>query len=273
MEPIDAARDPMPEPKEQPTKGLAHLKVTVQHVLNTWPAVLQRQLYLQAMNGSRALREALALTHAAHVHNALQAVLVVDLVREVGVLVLDTDSRTASVARAVMALRSESVLQELRAEYGTFTWRPGTSEAVQKSIHDVLLRQGLEELTSLPDYLKIIEDEVLSNELAKTMRTIRNKAVAHNDVAHDGNDWRMWRIEGVGLTYGQLDEFIDACTRAIDRLSRIVLRQAYAFGDLPGMSRQYADEYIEALVIGLNRQRGIREQRGADGRNGTGVDE
>lgn len=75
------------------------------------------------------------------------------------------------------------------------------------------------------------------------------------------------------MTYGQLDDFIDACTRAIDRLSGIVLREAYAFGDLPSMSRQYVDEYIEALVIGLNRLREIREERRPSGRNSSGVDE
>jgi len=264
----------MSEATEKPTKGLAHLKVMARHILSMWPAVLRRQFYLQAMNGSRELREALAQTHAAHVHNALQTVLVVDLIREVGVLVLDNDPKSASVARAVAALGSESVLQELKADYSRFTFRPGTTEAVQRAIHDVLLKRGLEDLISLPAYLKTIEDEVLSNELAKTIRTVRNKAVAHNDVTHDGNDWKMWQIEGVGLTYGQLDEFIDACTRAIDRLSGIVLREAYAFGDLPGISRQYVDEYIEALVMGLNRQREIRAERRAGGRKSRGgVDE
>ena len=95
--------------RSAPPKGLAHLKVVVRHLLDVWPGVLQRQTYMQAMGRRDELSKALNQTYAAHVHNTLQGVLVIDLIREVGALILDDDKRSASVRRAVAALRDDSV--------------------------------------------------------------------------------------------------------------------------------------------------------------------
>jgi hypothetical protein len=84
-----------------PEKGFVHLRVSVRHILDRWPALLQRQHYLRSMSQNDALRAALQDTYAAHVYNALHAVLSVDLIRTMGSLILDNDSRTASLARAI----------------------------------------------------------------------------------------------------------------------------------------------------------------------------
>jgi hypothetical protein len=126
----------------------------------------------------------------------------------------------------------------------------------------MVLQQSLAQLDSLPDFVKEVEERLMCGTVPELIRLVRNKAVAHHDVTHDGTDWRMWRIEGTGLTYGQLDEYIDAGTYAIDRLAHVVLRTAYAFDDLPAMSQRYVDEYIEALVLGLTLQRERRQQKG-----------
>jgi len=216
---------------------------------------------MQALNESEALRSALEKTYAAHVHNAIQGVLVFDLIREVGTLILDDNRRSASVARAVSSLRNPSVVEELRADYAAFTGILGASDEVARQVHKMVLQQNLAQLDSLPDFLKKVEERLISGTVAELIRLLRNKAVAHHDVAHDGTDWRMWRIEGTGLTYGQLDEYINAGTHAVDRLVHLVLRTAYAFDDLPAMSQRYVDEYIEALVLGLTLQRERRQQK------------
>lgn len=70
-------------------------------------------------------------------------------------------------------------------------------------------------------------------------------------------------MAGTGLTYGQLDEYIDRCTKVVDQLAGWVLRTAYAFDRLPDVSLHYVDEYIEALVIGLNRKKRVKEEQRA----------
>ena len=72
---------------------------------------------MQALGQSEALRDALAQTYAAHVHNAVQDVFVSDLIREIDVLVLDSNPSSASVASAMATLRDEAVLTELQADY------------------------------------------------------------------------------------------------------------------------------------------------------------
>lgn len=250
-----AATDSIPE------KGLAHLQVSVRHILDRWPALLQRQHYLRSMSQNDALRGALQDTYAAHVYNALHAVLSVDIIRTMGSIILDNDSRTASLARAILALREPGILQELTEEYCAVapTKYADADAAAALARH----RRGEVEnfMVTIANQVDEIEIAILRTDLANVIRTVRNKSVAHNEVVHDGTAWRIWWIEGAFLTYRQLDEYADACTRAVDALGRIVLRTAFSFDDLPRISERYADDFIEALVLGLQHQRESREER------------
>lgn len=128
----DTAPPPAPP---TPAQRLERLKTVVKHLSDTWPHVLQRQLCMQALGRREDLHEALTSTYVAHVTNMLQDVLVMDLLREIGALVLDPDSGSASVKRALSALRDPGVIAELRAEYEIvrpFTHRdPTMSPAVR----------------------------------------------------------------------------------------------------------------------------------------------
>jgi len=79
----------------------AGLKAIVEHIGDQWAAVLHRQTYFHAMTRNAELAEALSSTYAAHVHNTITDTFVIDLIREIGALVLDRDSNSASVAVAV----------------------------------------------------------------------------------------------------------------------------------------------------------------------------
>ncbi len=96
---------------------LARLKAIVTHVGDQWGTVLHRQAYFHAMTRSTELADGLQGTYAAHVHNTVTDTFVIDLLREIGALVLDRDSNSASVAVAVRVLRDPLVLDELRKDY------------------------------------------------------------------------------------------------------------------------------------------------------------
>jgi len=232
-------------------------------VSTTTPA--ERRHYLRAVSQSEALRQAVDHTYAAHVHNAVHATLSLDLVRAVGSLILDNNPRSASAAQAVAALRVNSTLQELRREYAVIPPITNADQSVSDAVYELEANERQQYLdVHLPAQLTWIEKEVLSTDLAERIRTVRNKMVAHSDVVHDATNWEMWEIKEVGLTYGQLHEYIDRCTEAVDKLSGLVLRTAFAFDDLPRISQKYADAYIEALVIGLNRQKELETERRAE---------
>jgi hypothetical protein len=78
----------------------------------------------------------------------------------------------------------------------------------------------------------------------------------------------MWRIEGTGLTYGQMDEYIDDCSEAVDILLHLVLREAFDFEGTRTVAQGYADEYTEALVVGLRRLKEVREAKLLELENG-----
>ena len=66
---------------------------------------------MRALGGREDLHRALEQTYTAHVTNMLQHVLLLDLFREIGGLILDPDKRSASLLRAFSALR------DIRASY------------------------------------------------------------------------------------------------------------------------------------------------------------
>ncbi|HWG75498.1 MAG TPA: hypothetical protein VN660_01755 [Steroidobacteraceae bacterium] len=213
------------------------------------------------MAQSEELRAALHHTYAGHVFNAVHAAFSMDLVRAVGSLILDTRRGTASVARAVMLLKRPDVVSQLRAQ--EYEPRPASSrdEEMQEAIKQLQAREFDSVFSALPGHLERISTTVLDAPTARLIEDIRNKAVAHSAIEHDGGEFRIWPAESAGLTYQQLDDYIDLCTQAVDRLSHVVLRTAFAFDDVPKVQQRYADDYIEALVIGLNHQRQERERK------------
>lgn len=248
------------------TRELPRLQVLVRHLLDVWPGVLQRREFLRRMAQNGALREALADTYAGHVFNAMHGALSADLVRCIGAYILDRDSRSVSVARAVAALRKPPIVAQLQADvYGVIPPTQNANPAAVAAIEHLQRTEFKAILAGLPDELTAIERTVLTAPMAEIIGQVRNKLIAHAAIEHDGKNWKVWTIAGIQLTYTQLDNYIDECTKAIDKLSHRVLRHAYSFGDQPQRDQRYADEYIEALVTGLMQQKEKRERKRKEG--------
>src|ERR1700676_3403476 len=140
---------------EQPAETLARIRTIVKHLGDMWPIVLRRRTYMLEMGRREDLRDGLEQTYAAHVQNALQDVLLIDLIREIGALVLDTDRRSGSVAVVVAILRDANVVSDLEPEYlivpAVRLHNEGDLDAetlasVRKSLHDNELKRNLEQL-------------------------------------------------------------------------------------------------------------------------------
>jgi hypothetical protein len=257
------------QPGLSPPEQLARTKQIVAHFMDTWPVVLRRQTLLQKMGRSDDLRQALQQTHAAHIHNMMQDVLVIDLIREIGALVLDDDKRSGSVRRAVATLRNEPVLQQLKAEYQVVPppprmfgdeLTPEQREAADQIVMDSELKRNLKEFDRLHAELEKISEELFNSEVGKKLLVARNKGVAHYDVVQVGEDWRMWRAGDTGLTYGEIDRYVSLCTKAVDTLNLFVRRASYMFEEAKKIADRYVDEYVEALIIGLRQQRRDRDE-------------
>lgn len=259
------------QPDLTPADRLARLKQVASHLMDRWPGVLKRRIYMQRLGQDETLREAFTLSYAAHVHNALQDVLLSDLIVQITALVLDRTRGSASVSRARSSLRDHAVIEELRAEYMIVPPAPpdredeeldeATRAEVNRVICESELKRSLSDFDWLLGRLEWIDSEVLGSEVGNRIATARNKAIAHYDIEREGTDWRLWRIGGIGLTYGQLYAYINVCTEAIDTLNKLVRRASFAFDEVEPIGRQCVDEYIDALVIGLRTHHRAEEER------------
>lgn len=249
---------------------LERLKVIVKHLGDTWPHVLRRQLCLQTLGCHEDLHAALSQTYAAHVTNMLQDVLVIDLLRELGALVLDSDSRAASVRRALIALKDSEVIAGLRREYeivpplghiGGDPIAPTMRAEIDRQWEATERRDRLATFDQLLNTELPIDEELLGSEVGNKLWQARSKGVAHYDVVRAGDDWNLWQVEGTGLTWGQINDYVYTCTKAIDTLLLLVKQASFDFDESKRISQKDVDEFIAALVIGLREQRRQRDER------------
>ena len=260
-----------PPPTPSPAQRLKRLKVIVKQLSDLWPDVLQRQALLQALGRRPDLHEALRHTYAAHISNMVQNVLVLDLMRELGALVLDPNSKSASVHRALRALRDKKVIAEIEKSYrivrplahiGQKKLSPEDRKAIEEHWNRVELEQQLRRFEKLRAELVTVDAELTGSVTGTLLWTARSKSIAHYDVVSVGDDWKLWRVEGTSLTWGQINEYIDFCTRAIHALSCFVREASFDFEDWTRMAREHVDEYVTALALGAQAQkRAQAEQR------------
>jgi|HubBroStandDraft_1064217.scaffolds.fasta_scaffold289336_1 hypothetical protein len=265
------AESPLQPPADpSAAQRLERLKVIVKHLGDTWPHLLQRQACLQSLGRREDLHAALADSYVAHITNMLQDVLVIDLLREIGALVLDSDSRSASVARAMTTLRDPGVIAELRAEYkivrplahiGVDKLTPETRAEMDAWWEDRELPDQLAKFDQWRAELAAIDVELTGSEVGKRLWQARSKGVAHYNVVRSGADWKLWRVDGTGLTWGQINTHVDTCTKAIDTLSLLVLQTSFDFEESALIAQKYVGAFIEALAIGLRSQKQERDAK------------
>ena len=103
----------------------------------------------------------------------------------------------------------------------------------------------------LRDRIEEVRVGVFDHPVAAQIEIARNKAVAHYEISHDGNDWKTWRIGETRLTYGALSEFVDRCSDAIEFSTLFILRGNITFAEFRNVAARYAAEYVEALALGM----------------------
>jgi len=235
------------------------------------------------MGSSEALRDAIDLTYHANVQNELRDVLISDLIRLLAAIVLDDDVRRAgSICTAIHYLRNSKLLIELEKDYRVIPPLPSDNfeasqdlkerETIQHAHHDRELQRNLEIFSTLLPTLDQIERDVLETDIASAIRKARNKAIAHYEVVRDGNDFRMWRLESAGLTFDQLNKYVDSCTEVVNQLYGFVLHKGVAFEMTTEIARKDVGLYIDALVNGLHAYKADEPNRRAAGRRKLGLE-
>lgn len=198
---------------------------------------------MQAFGRNEALREALSQTFAAHVHNNIQDMFVGDLIREIGAPVLDRNLQSASVAAAMEILKDPAITQELKKDYeqvieahifGEEKLSIEMRQAVREMHRQSELDRNLREFSKLKEQLAIFANSIFNGDIPGKLWKARSKAIANYDVVREGADWKLWRVDATGLTYGQVDEYIEECTKTIEYLSVFVRRSSWSFEDVTG---------------------------------------
>jgi len=227
---------------------------------------------MRALGGREDLHRALEQTYTAHVTNMLQHVLLLDLFREIGGLILDPDKRSASLLRAFSALRDTELMEELRAEHAVVRpaihigaeLPPEVWEQFEAERKDRDRREQLERLERDLSELGPLEEKIRSADVAERLWTIRSKGIAHYKVVHEGPEWKLWAEDGtqtrVTVTWGEINDYMDACTRSVELLYGVACHTSFSFEDAKVVSQGNVDEFIDALRIGLTDQKQRREQ-------------
>ena len=220
---------------------LQRLKKVVEFLNHTWSDVLQRQQTMQALGRNEDLHKALDQTYAANVTNMLQHVLVMDQLREIGALILDPDKRSASALGALTGLRDPELMRELRAEHEVV--RPVTHIRIPNNVPehvwaeieaDRIVRDRAEQIERLDrdlTELAALEATVRDSDVAARLTAIRNKGVAHYDVVRDGAGWKLWAEGGSAVTWAEINDYMNACTRCIEILYSAVCHAGFNFED------------------------------------------
>jgi len=225
-----------------------------------WIVVLQRHEYMLTLGRHVGLHAALNNSRAAHVHNAISDTLLIDQFREISALILDDDKRSPSLRKVLGRLRTPGVLELLRDSYQQVTGGAvhlhGTRDPdLIRTTKELLERQERErndrEFLNLRDRIEEVRVGVFDHPVAAQIEIARNKAVAHYEISHDGNDWKTWRIGETRLTYGALSEFVDRCSDAIEFSTLFILRGNITFAEFRNVAARYAAEYVEALALGM----------------------
>lgn len=245
-------------------KRLKRLKAAVKHLGDRWPIALGRHACLREFGTNSELHKLLSPSYAAHVHNMLEEVLLIDLVREIGACILDDDRRTASVSVVLQDLRDAEIVELLKEDYqvGIAPRMLGleqVDEAERRELEALFAERELERNVAEFERLKAsaanIRSLIINSKVAKRIRQVRNKSVAHYDIESHGDDFQVWKIGNVKLTYGEIDEYVADCTKCIDTLSLYVRRSSFDFEGSLKIDRKQIGEYVDALVSGLRGHR------------------
>jgi hypothetical protein len=255
---------PQPPTPQQLYDGL---RATVDEIGRAWIVVLQRHEYMLEMGRNDALRDALQESYAAHVHNSIQDVFLLDQFRELGALVFDDDSRSPSLRKAFGRLRSPGVLDLLHAEYrkpiGAVIYTDGNADPAitalaREAIERADIERGEREYQKLLSEIPAAEATIFEAPQANRILTARNKGVAHYEIVPDGAGWRTWRIGDTRLTYGELSEFVDHCSAAVEKLMLFVLRRNADMAGFRAVAAGYAANYVKALTNGMQDRVGSK---------------
>ena len=188
-----------------------------------------------------------------------------DLVRDLGAVILDSRREAMSLRRVIQYLTDARIRNELLTAYRVIPPLPrsyGEELQPDEQLEGKSIACGANGNSGAPRefdqlYPKVLayKESLLENDVATAVELAGNRGVAHYQIVNDGGDWRAWRIAEARLTFKQLGDFIHACSQAIEDARILVLRASCSFEDGASVFRRYFDEFAEALVIGLRRQR------------------
>lgn len=255
--------------------GLRRLRANTKHLSDCWYGVVDRHAYLNGLSGDAELVRLLTPSYAAHVHNAMLGVLVTDLIRDIGALILDRSKGSSSLWKSNELLRKPAVLAALQAEYATIDRLPGNWDDIPEDMRAAFQSQfeERERQRSVAIYWKERKRSlkrtaaILTCKTADKVRQARDRGVAHYDLVMDGTEWRTWQIAEANLTYGQIDRFVGHCSRAVETMASFVNRTSLDLGEGRRLSEKYLAEYSGALKVGLRANRvksGVRRLRLAE---------
>jgi hypothetical protein len=244
------------------TRSYKKLCGIVDHVWDKWDDAVRRWTIYRCLGKSSELVKALTPSYSAHVHNTILNLFMIDSLREIGAVILDSDARSASLYRATKLLKSAGVTDSIREQYAIVTPPDHLNQeidpAMRVHIEELIVarerERSLQEFADLNKKVVELTETIFDSAIAVAIRRTRNKAVAHYDVQEVGTEWRTVGIGDAGLTMGDMEDYISKCTEAVSIVTVFVQRKSMDFAEARKIHEKYAAEYIDAIVRGRRSQ-------------------
>ena len=186
---------------------------------------------------------------AGHGLQILQNALALSCIQDIAKLTLDAGKKNPSVAGIVGPLEEDDSLRsEFRNSYAV--WVVPKPETDDPEVHKALERmEEREERERREQFDGLIQDLVESwNQLRASdaltnFKTLRDKIIAHSDLYHDGQTYRLIDIGELGLQWGDIGRIMRSLERIVHLITMVTRGAHFDF--------QMLSENLEETAVAL----------------------
>lgn len=187
-------------------------------------------------------------TFGAHAYNHLVPLMAHDLVRDMARLLLDDDKRSASFVNLVRKASEPALNAVLREKFGRIPdkWHEnaepieGLTVEQSTAIRDAWREKDRDEFLASFDEgwatVLAARDTVLADERSTKICTLRDKYLAHYEMAPLGAEQEPFNVASLGLTFNDIFAYADQHMPAVFELCRVLTGNVF---DVEGFSEAH----------------------------------
>ncbi|MCH7683334.1 MAG: hypothetical protein IIB35_06390 [Gemmatimonadetes bacterium] len=176
--------------------------------------------------------------------NTLGMACVLDLAK----LAADTDERTPSIKRLVAALEDEPLCSQLRETFAVLSLVPksGYSRDVLRILEESERKDEHLRRHRFDELVRDLRERWDRTERSPTLAAflaLRDKYLAHNELHHDGDQYKPLDVSGLGLKWSDIAALVAEFDAQVDAINLIYRGASFAFDMLEEQVTRAAKDF------------------------------